>query len=167
MHFIIALFVIIGLIGAVMLLTDEDSHLFGLSESSNIVKKFKQEEEAFAQFCKGQEERDDAKKVAPVQVIGGNAQNNKATEPTRHPAAAIPASVAGLSFNQHPFGNVDFHHLGEIQPSAPAGQAPAGPVAQTPGANGNMSQAQQMQSSSNPIIKTWAGYVSQIEAAEK
>ena len=180
MHFIVALFVIIGLIGGVMLFLDEDHNLFGLSESSNIVKKFKQEEEAFAEFCKGQQERDEAKKVDPVQAVAGEVQSNNAAVPAQNTTntahnPAPPASfdhpfgntASGVSFNQNAFGNDDFHHLGDVHTSTPAAQAPAGPVTQPPASDGNMSQAQKMKSSSNPIIKTWAGYVSQIEDAEK
>ena len=178
MHYIIALFVIIGLIGAAMLLTDEDHNWFGSGEVANIVKKFKQEEGDFAQFCKEQAERDNAKKDEPVQVTKVEARNS-APQPVQQPAAPARSSApsGGAAFNSNifgntasavtsnpkPFGNVDFNSFGDTPQSAPAAaQAPVGPVAQAP-----QSQAQQMQSSSNPIIKTWAGYVSQIEAAEK
>jgi hypothetical protein len=183
MHFIIATFVIIGLIGGAMLVMDEKLDLLGLHRSAIIVSKFKQEEEAFAQFCKKQCERDSSPIVSSVQVQQGEVKNNqaaKATQNTAVPArvpAAKPASsqslfgntASGVTFDQHPFGNNDFHNLGEVHPSQPASQAPAGPVAQTANADsdGNTSQAQKMKTSSNPIIKTWAGYVSQIEDAEK
>ncbi|MEI8247814.1 MAG: hypothetical protein WCI51_18400 [Lentisphaerota bacterium] len=182
MHYIIALFVIIGLIGAAMLLTDEDHNWFGSGEVVNIVKKFKQEEDAFAQFCKEQEGRDNARKDDPVQVTKAETRNDTPS-PVQQPAASVrsPAPSGGAAFssnpfgstasavtsNPKPFGNVDFNSFGDTPQPAPAAQAPAGPVAQTPASGGSQSQAQQMQSSSNPIIKTWAGYVSQIEAAEK
>lgn len=157
MRLMIVLFVLIGLIGAVMLLMDEDRNLLGLWESSLAVKKFKQEEEAFEQFCKDQNVRDEAKKLEPVQVkVASPAQNT-----------ALPAQSSAVSFDKHPFGKIDFHHIGELNSAVPVNQAIVGPVTQSPASAGNMSQAQQMQSSSNPIINTWAGYVSQIEAAEK
>ena len=175
MHYLIALFVIVGLTGVVALLMDGDHNLFGLGEISKIVKEFKQEENSFTEFCKEQKERDDAKQSEPVQVQTADASNNPA-QPVAV-AATAPAPVtsfnrpfgntaSGVSFNPRPFGNNDFQHLGDYKPSAPAA-APAGPVAQPPASNGNMSQAQQLKSSSNPIIKTWAGYVSMIEDAAK
>ena len=182
MHFMIAFFVIVGLIGAVMFLTDENLNLFGSGEAASIVKKFKQEEEAFAQFCKEQEKRDIAQKVNPVQVAGAVNQVNNPAQQVRQPAAPVrpPASSGGKAFNSNPFGstasavtsnpkpfgNVDFGSFGDAPASAPAPAAQA-PAAQAPASGGSPSQAQQLQNSSNPIIKTWAGYVSQIEAAEK
>ena len=178
MHFMIALFVIVGLIGAVMFLNDDNLNMFGLGETAKAVKKFKQEEEAFAQFCKEQEVRDNAQKVNPVQVAGSVSQDNR-PGPLRQPAAPVrPPSPSGrkafnsnpfgstassVTSNPKPFGNVDFGSFGDAPAPAPAAQAPA---AQT-SASGGQSQAQQMQNSSNPIIKTWAGYVSQIEDAAK
>ena len=181
MHFMIAFFVIVGLIGAVMFLTDENLNLFGSGEAASIVKKFKQEEEAFAQFCKEQEVRDNAQKVNPVQVAGTVSQDNR-PGPLRQPVAPVrpPASSGGKAFNSNPFGstasavtsnpkpfgNVDFSSFGDAPAPAPAAQAPAA-QASAPASGGSPSQAQQLQNSSNPIIKTWAGYVSQIEDAEK
>ena len=68
MHFMIAFFVIVGLIGAVMFLTDENLNLFGSGEAASIVKKFKQEEEAFAQFCKEQEVAIMHKRLTPFRL---------------------------------------------------------------------------------------------------
>ncbi len=174
MHYVIALFVIVGLTGVVALLMDGDHNLFGFGEISKIVKEFKQEEGAFAEFCKEQKERDDAKAVAPAQVQQVNVQNNTAKPvTTAAPAPAVSSNslfgntASGVSFNPRPFGNNDFQHLGDYKPSAPVRQAPAGPVAQSSASSSNVSQAQQMKSSSNPIIRTWAGYVSMIEDAAK
>ena len=184
MHFMIALFVIVGLIGTVMFLNDDNLNMFGLGEATKAVKKFKQEEEAFAQFCKEQAVRDNAQKVNPVQVTGAVNQNNNPAQPARQTAAPVrsTASSSRKAFNSNPFGstasavtsnpkpfgNVDFSSFGDAPAPAPAAP-PAGPLAQ-PAANsgsGSQSQAQQLQNSSNPIIKTWAGYVSQIEDAAK
>lgn len=181
MHFMIALFVIVGLIGAVMFLNDDNLNLFGLNEASKAVKKFKQEEEAFAQFCKEQAVRDNAQKVNPVQVTGTASQDNR-PGPLRQPAAPVrsPAASSRKAFNSNPFGstasavtsnpkpfgNVDFSSFGDAPAPAPAAQAPAA-QASSPASGGSQSQAQQLQNSSNPIIKTWAGYVSQIEDAAK
>lgn len=182
MHFMIAFFVIVGLIGAVMFLNDEHLNLFGMGEAASIVKKFKQEEEAFAQFCKEQEKRDIALKADPVQTAKVENQNNTPVQPVRQAAAPVrsPAASGGPAFNANPFGstasavtsnpkpfgNVDFSSFGDAPAPAPAAQAPAA-QASAPASGGSPSQAQQLQNSSNPIIKTWAGYVSQIEAAEK
>ncbi len=162
MHFLMVLIVIvIGGFGVISFLKDSGDLVGSLKESAGIAKKVKEEESAFMQFCEGQKVRDESKKVSPAKAQMAPASSGSA------PLSAPVSSQKKISFDSNPFGNVDFRHLGNPTPlsAAPASQAAAPAAANNN--NNTGSQAQQAKSSSNPIIKTWGGYVSQIEDASK
>jgi hypothetical protein len=162
MHFLMVLIVIvIGGFGVISFLKDSSGLVESLKESAGIGKKIKEEESAFMQFCEGQKVRDESKKISPAKAQTAPASSSSA------PLSVPFLSQKKISFDSNPFGNVDFRHLGNPTPlsAAPASQAAAPAAANNN--NNTDSQAQQAKSSSNPIIKTWGGYVSQIEDASK
>jgi hypothetical protein len=116
------------------------------------------------------EGKDAAAQTAPqaAEVKNSAPANQKPKTPA--PAAPPSSSVSKRStFGQdkkHPFGEVDFSKF-DVGGQSAAAQSAAAPPAAAPQDTAAPSAAEQMSSSSNPIIKTWAGYVSTIENMEK
>ena len=159
----ILILIIVGCVGAYSFLRDSGDLVEPLKESAAIVQKLKEEESAFLQFCEGQKLRDEARKVSPATAQTTDAANSAS------PKLGVQfLKHKDISFDHNPFGHDDFKHLGQPVSLSPAPAAPA-PAAAVPASDNSSgsSQAQQAQSSSNPIMRTWGGYVSQIENAEK
>lgn len=159
----ILILIIVGCVGAYFFLRDSGDLVEPLKESAAIVQKLKEEESAFIQFCEGQKLRDEARKVSP-----STAQTMAAASPASPKMGVQFLKHKEISFDHNPFGHDNLKHLGQPVSLSPAPAAPA-PAAAVPASDNSSgsSQAQQVQSSSNPIMRTWGGYVSQIEKAEK
>jgi len=160
----ILILIIVGCVGAYSFLRDSGDLVEPLKESAAIVQKLKEEESAFLQFCEGQKLRDEARKVSPATAQTTDAANSAS------PKLGVQfLKHKDISFDHNPFGHDNFKHLGQPVSLSPApAPAAAAPAAAAPASDDNSgSQAQQAKSSSNPIMRTWGGYVSQIENAEK
>ncbi|MHB9139209.1 MAG: hypothetical protein ACYC4Q_07390 [Victivallaceae bacterium] len=109
--------------------------------------------------------RDESRKVSPA-----TAQTTAAANSASPKLGVQFLAHKEISFDHNPFGHDNFQHLGSQSALTPAPASPT-PAAAAPASSASndsgSSQAQQAQSSSNPILKTWGGYVSQIENAEK
>lgn len=161
MHFLMILIVIIvGIFGSISFLKDSGYLVKPLEESAVISKKIKEEESAFSQFCDNLKQRAEAKKISQAKAQTTSA--SPATTGNTAPVSVPSLSQKALAFDHNIFGSVEQHHAKTAPASA--SQSSAGPAASD---DNTQSQAQQAKSSSNPIIKTWGGYVSQIEEASK
>lgn len=158
--------VLLGL--AILLLTGH--HLTGyFKEASKLSDKINNEEKKLIDLYEG---KSITNQPAPVVKTATQtvAKPNMPQKNTHYcPAHPFGGNSNGFgNIGKHPFGNIDFHHMDGCTQNALNSQVSQDSTSGVNTVNTTpQSQAEQMNSSSNPIIKTWAGYVSNIENLEK
>lgn len=158
--------VLLGL--AILLLTGH--HLTGyFKEAAKLSDEINNEEKILIDSYEGKSITNLPAPVVKTAEQAVTKPNTPQTNTHYCPAHPFGGNSNGFgNIGKHPFGNIDFHHMDGCAQNALNTQSPPNSTSGANTANtAPPSQAEQMKSSSNPIIKTWAGYVSNIENLEK